>query len=83
LLQRNIEGYEQPISFYSRALRDDELNYSLIEKQAYALVKALKLFRVYILHSGIIAYVPNIAVKDVLMQPDTEGKKREMDSQNS
>ena len=25
LLQRNAEGYEQPISFYSRALRDAEL----------------------------------------------------------
>ena len=75
MLQRNAKGYEQPISFYSRALRDVELKYSLIEKQAYALVKALKSFRVYILHSKIIAYVPNIAVKDVLMQSDTEGKR--------
>ena len=32
LLQRNTEGYEQPISFYNRALRDVELKYSLIEK---------------------------------------------------
>ena len=38
-------------------------------------MKALKSFRVYILHSKIIAYVPNIVVKDVLMQPDTEGKR--------
>lgn len=58
-----------------RALRDAELKYSLVEKQAYALVKALKSFRVYILHSKIIAYVPNTVVKDVLMQPDTEGKR--------
>ena len=56
-------------------MTDVELKYSLIEKQAYALVKALKSFRVYILHSKIIAYVPNIVVKDVLMQPDTEGKR--------
>ena len=47
----------------------------MVEKQAYALVKALKSFRVYILHSKIIAYVPNTAVKDVLIQPDTEGKR--------
>ena len=30
MLQRNTEGYEQPISFYSRALRDVELKYNLI-----------------------------------------------------
>jgi hypothetical protein len=47
----------------------------LVEKKAYALVISLKSFRVYILHSKIIAYVPNIAVKDVLMQPDREGKR--------
>ena len=47
----------------------------MVEKQAYALVKALKSFRVYILHSKIIAYVPNTAVKDVLMQLDIKGKR--------
>ena len=47
----------------------------MIEKQAYALVKSLKYFRVYILHSKVIAYVANIAIKDVLVQSDTEGKR--------
>ena len=37
-----------------------------MEKQAYALVKAIKDFRVYILYSHVIAYVPNVAVKDIL-----------------
>ena len=32
-------------------------------------------FRVYILHSHTIAYVPNVAVKDVLMQNDLEGRR--------
>ena len=27
------------------------------------------------MHSKVIAYVPNIAVKDVLVQPDTKGKR--------
>ena len=45
-----------------------------MEKQAYALIKALKDFRVYILHSHTIAYVPNIAVKDILSQ-DPDGKR--------
>jgi hypothetical protein len=57
LLQKNAEGLEQPISFFSRALRDVEVKYDIMEKQAYALVKALKAFRVYVLHSKIIAYV--------------------------
>jgi hypothetical protein len=58
LLQKNSDGMEQPISFFSKALRDVEVRYDIMEKQAYALVKALKYFRVYVLHSKIIAYVP-------------------------
>jgi hypothetical protein len=46
LLQRNAEGLEQSISFFSRALRDAEIKYDIMEKQDYALVKALKAFRV-------------------------------------
>jgi hypothetical protein len=49
LLQRNVEGLEQPISFFSRALRDVEVKYDMVEKQAYDLVKDLKAFRVYVL----------------------------------
>ncbi len=49
--------------------------YNIIEKQSLALIKALKDFRVYILHSHTIAYVPNTAVKDVLMQNDPEGRR--------
>jgi hypothetical protein len=32
LLQKNVEGLEQPISFFSRALRDAEVKYDIIEK---------------------------------------------------
>jgi hypothetical protein len=49
MLQRKDEGYEQPISFFSKILRDLELKYDIMEKQAYALVKALKSLRVYVL----------------------------------
>ena len=38
-------------------------------------MKALKFFRIYVLHSKVISYVPNAAVKDVLTQPDSEGKR--------
>ncbi len=38
-------------------------------------MKALKHFRVYILHSHILDYVPNVVVKDVLVQTDPEGRR--------
>jgi hypothetical protein len=53
LLQKNEEGREKPISFFSKALRDVEIRYEIMEKQAYALVKALKDFRVYVFHSRV------------------------------
>ena len=66
---------EQPIAFFRNMLRDGELKYDIMEKQAYALVKALKYFRVYILHSHIIAHVPTVAVKGILTQPSPEGRR--------
>jgi hypothetical protein len=75
LLQKNDQGREQPIAFFSKALRDAELRYEIMEKQAYALVKALKAFRIYVLHSKITAYVPSTSVKDILIQPDIDGRR--------
>ena len=75
LLQADEEGSAHPVAFFSKNLRDAELRYDIIEKQAYALVKSLKAFRVYILHSKIIAYVPSAAIKDVLTQPDADGRR--------
>ena len=54
-------------------MRDAELKYDPIEKQAYALIKSLKIFRIYILHAKVIAYVPSAAVKDVLTHTDIDG----------
>ena len=75
LLQANEESSKHPVAFFRKNLRDAELRYDIIEKQAYALIKSLKSFRVYILHSKIIAYVPSAAIKDVLTQPDADGKR--------
>ena len=74
LLQKNTKGQEQTIAFFSKALRDAPLKYNIMEKQAYALIKALKDFRVYILHSHIIAFVPHSVVKEILTQ-DPDGKR--------
>jgi hypothetical protein len=67
LLQKNEESFEQPIAFFSKSLRDAKLKYDILEKEAYAMVKALKSFRTYVLHSKIIAYVPSSSVKDILV----------------
>ena len=51
LLQKNKEGFDQPIAFYSKTLRDAPLRYNIMEKQDFALIMALKDFRIYILCS--------------------------------
>ncbi len=75
LLQKNEKGEEQPVAFYSKTLRDAPLKYDILDKQAYAMVQAVKEFRVYILHSHTVAYVPSSMVKDILTQPDPEGRR--------
>jgi hypothetical protein len=46
-----------------------------MEKKAYALVKALKAFRFYVLHSRVTAYVPSTSMKDILIQPNIDGRR--------
>jgi hypothetical protein len=75
LLQKNEEWREQPISFFSKALRDAKIRYEIMEKQAYAFVKALKDFSVYVFHSRVIAYIPSASVKDILIQHDIDGRR--------
>ena len=75
MLQKDDECLDHPISFFSKTLRDVELKYDSIEKQAYSLIKSLKSFRVYILHAKVLAYVPSATIKDVLTQPDIDGKR--------
>eukprot|EP00253_Pinus_taeda_P026880 PITA_26880 len=75
LLQADEEGSEHPVAFFSKTLRDAQLRYDIIEKQAYALIKSLKAFRIYILYSKIIAYVPSAAIKEVLTQLDVDGRR--------
>jgi hypothetical protein len=75
LLQKNDEGFEHPITFFSKSLRDVELRYDILEKQAYSMVKSLKAFRTYVLHSKVIAYVPTIIVKEIMVQLDSDEKR--------
>ena len=75
LLEKDDEGLNHPIAFFSKTLRYAEIKYDPIEKQAYALITSLKTFRIYILHAKVLAYVPSATVKDVLTQPDIDGKR--------
>jgi hypothetical protein len=75
LLQKDNQNFENPITYFNRTLRDSPLRYDIMEKQAYSLVKSLKEFRTYILHSRIISYMPSNSFKDILTQPDPEGRR--------
>ena len=46
-----------------------------MDKQACALVKALKSIRYYGMHSNIIAYVLGSTIKDIFYQLDSEGRR--------
>ena len=48
LLQENVEGVDCPVSFFSRKFNKHQYNYSVIEKEALALVWALQHFDVYV-----------------------------------
>ena len=58
-------------------LRDGELKYDIMEKEAYALVPSSKYLRVYVLHSYMLAYVPSNVVKRILTQPYPQEKKEQ------
>lgn len=73
LLQKNEQGFEQLVLFMSQAFQGYELSYNLMEKQAYALIKALKYFRDYFWNAKIVAYVPHPLVKDILVQQACNG----------
>ena len=75
LLLKNERSLEHLISFYNKALRDSTLKHDIMEKQAYASVKALKEFRVYILHSHSIVFVPSAAIKYIFTQAKPHGRR--------
>ncbi|KAH9313755.1 hypothetical protein KI387_022382, partial [Taxus chinensis] len=69
------DGAERPIAFFSKALQAAELKYTIMEKQAFSLVKATKVFRPYILSSKVVAYVPHTMVKDILSEMEISSKR--------
>ena len=75
LTQINDQNLEAPISFYSSNLQGVELNYSEVEKQAFAVYKAIKHYRTFLLKSHTKVIVPFSAVRQLLVQREL-GEKR-------
>jgi hypothetical protein len=64
------EKNEAPISFMSTNLQGVKLNYPAIEKQAYAVHKAIKHFISYILKNHTKVIVPHPAVRSLFTQQE-------------
>ncbi|XP_057862523.1 uncharacterized protein LOC131070879 [Cryptomeria japonica] len=72
---KNSEEIESPIDFMSCPLKSHELKYYSIEKNAYAVVKAVKNFHFYIPNSHTVVLVTNTSVKSILTQQEFGTKK--------
>ena len=70
LTQKDTNNDERPISFMSTGLQGTELNYPEIDKQAYAVYKAVKHFRPYILKNHVTVFVPHPAVHALFIQQE-------------
>ena len=65
LTQKEDGGDEFPILFMSIGLQGAELSYPAVDKQAYAVFKAVKQFRPYILKNRTKVIVPHSAVRSL------------------
>ena len=75
LTQLNDHNLEAPISFFSSNLQGAELNYSDVEKQAFAVFNAVKHYRPFLLKTHTKVIVPFPAVRQLLIQKEL-GEKR-------
>jgi hypothetical protein len=67
LNQKNSKNNEVPITFMSSSFKGVELNYPAVDRQAYAVFKAVKHFRCYLLKSRTKVIVPYPAVRNLLV----------------
>jgi hypothetical protein len=76
LTQKNVENNEVPIAFMSSAFKGTELNYPVVDRQAYAIFKAVKHLWSYLLKSRTKVIVPYPAIRNLLVQKEI-GEKRD------
>jgi len=75
LTQENQNKAEAAISFFSSNLQGSKLNYSNVEKQAYAIFKAIKHFRPFLLKTHTKIIVSFTMVRNLLVEKGV-GEKR-------
>jgi len=75
LTQKNNKANEVPICYMSSNLQGAELNYLDVEKQGYAVFKAVKQFCPYLLNAKTKVIVPHPAVRALFMQKEM-GERR-------
>jgi hypothetical protein len=66
LSQENDDGVERVISYYSRSFSTAELNYSVHEKEALAMVAAFKHFHIYITNLPFLVYTDHRSLATLL-----------------
>ncbi|XP_043811023.1 uncharacterized protein LOC122723300 [Manihot esculenta] len=73
VLVRVDEGEQKPVFYVSKVLKGAETRYLNIEKVAYALLLAVRKFRVYLeSHQGIV--MTDQPLKKILRRPETSGR---------
>ena len=73
VLVRVEEGEQKPVFYVSKVLKDAEVRYLNIEKIAYALLLAVRKFRVYLeSHQGVV--MTDQPLKKILHRPETSSR---------
>jgi hypothetical protein len=70
LTQKDEQGDENLVMFMSTGLQGDELNYPLMEKQAFVVHEEIKQFRSYILKNHTKFIVPHLEVRSLFVKKE-------------
>jgi hypothetical protein len=74
-LAQEFERIERSVRFWSRMLQPAERNYATTDREALAVVCALKQFRVYLLSHRFIIYTDHQALRQVLNEEHPTGRR--------
>lgn len=59
------EGIEHPVCYFSRKLNKHQINYSIVEKEAYSLLLAVRLFSVYFGSNSVVVFTDHSPLKAI------------------
>ncbi|OMJ09515.1 Retrovirus-related Pol polyprotein from transposon [Smittium culicis] len=74
LEQQNDDGSLAPVAYYSKKLKDVETRYSAYEREALAVVSAVKHFRCYLWNNEFDVYTDNSAVSRLYNLSEPTGR---------